>query len=227
MQITKLSRAELEAFAREQYAQQFGRPAPPKVRNAQALVALGEHRPLRWRGHAYRVPPLPFRDGARLLVVSQVLAAEYEEAGGDVWAEVFELAAPSRALARARIMCGDLVQRRRFSRNPFRNATPAEVRDLIAFFLAVPDETPSLRAKGAQTVDLLDGLLEFMRVYPALVNSDGLPVSWQHYQYGLRSLGRCVARESLRFAQAMRMAQTDKESFKGWAAEQASAAGWS
>ena len=160
MQITKLSRAELEAFAREQYAQQFGRPAPPKVRNAQALVALGEHRPLRWRGHAYRVPPLPFRDGARLLVVSQVLAAEYEEAGGDVWAEVFELAAPSRALARARIMCGDLVQRRRFSRNPFRNATPAEVRDLIAFFLAVPDETPSLRAKGAQTVRIEGAQLE-------------------------------------------------------------------
>lgn len=217
MKIAKTSRAELERLAREQYAQQFGQQAPVRVRNAQAMVALGEHRPLRWRSHAYRVPPLPWKDGARLLVISQALATG-------------EGAERERACKLARVVMHGLVQRRRFRQwgkpflNPFRSATVDDLRHLADFLLHVPDENVPPTGK-ATSVDLMAGVLDFAERWPAFVNAEGYPVSWAHFQHGLRSLGRVRARDDLRAAQAARVSQAPKADWQAYSREMQSFAG--
>lgn len=191
--------------------------APIRVRNAQAMVALGEHRPLRWRSHAYRVPPLPWKDGARLLVISQALATG-------------EGAERERACKLARAMMHGLVQVRRFGRwvrpvlNPFRAASIDELRQLADFFLHVPDENtpPSGRATS---VDLMAGVMDFAERWPAFVNAQGFPVSWAHFQHGLRSLARVRARDDLRAAQAARVSQAPKADWLNYSREMQSVSG--
>lgn len=215
MKIERVPRERVLAFAREQYRQHYGEAAPPKVRNAEALVALGEHRALRWRGHAYRVPPLPFRVGAQLLVIAHVLAAhEHSPARKD-------------ALRAARRILASVLepQRRILGRRAIARASIADVRWLIDSLLHVPTDTPST-GPSSGTIDLMDGLLEFARAFPGLLNTEGLPVSWAHYQHGLRYLGRAIARDNLRAAQVHRVAQADKNGWRGWTASMRSAAGW-
>lgn len=229
MKATKAPRAQLEKVARELYDREFGRQAPAKVRNARVLVALGEHRPLRWRSHAYRVPPVPFRDGARLLVCSQVLvqASDGDEAGG-------------RALSVAREVMHGLVRVRGFvrkglrvrrdwvrvpRRNPFRDLSVAEAIGLIDFFLDIPDETP-IHAGTAKLVDLKQGFMEAGRVFPFCFDPrNGLPHSWAHYQYALREVGRVLAREELMHAQAARVSQAKKEDWRNYSRQMQSIAG--
>lgn len=213
MQATKTPRAELEAQAREQYRQHFG-AAPTKVRNAKALVSLGEHRALRWRGHGYTVPPLQFSLGAQMLVVQQTLEANESSV---------------KALRLARRLLHAVVRTRRGRRpmlNPFRRIAPGAAKDLITSLLHVPDESPQTGSDSGQTIDLMDGLLEFVRMFPAWVGADGLPVSWAMYQYGIRHIDRAVARDTLRIASATRVAQSAKTAFQAFASEQRSAAGW-
>jgi hypothetical protein len=216
VQITKIPRAELERYAREQYARQFGQAAPIKVRNAQALVALGEHRALKWRGHAYRVPPLPWKAGARLLVISQALTSEGER---------------ERATRLGRKVMHALVRLRSFGPwakpvlNPFRRASSEEVSDLCDFFLHIPDDNKH-DGGNATSVDLMDGLMEMVRLFPALIGVDGLPVSWSAYQYALRHFGRAQARDDLRAAQAARVSQAPKADWQNYAREMRSACGW-
>lgn len=219
MVAAKVPRAELERAAREQYAQQFGAAAPAKVRNAQALVALGEHRPLRWRSHRYVVPPVPFRDGARLLVSQQVLKQASE---GD--------AAGERALSVARTVLHGLVRRRRLGRtyrplrNPFRDATAAEAVALIDWLLDVPDETPTTSGAPAKTIDLMAGFMEAGREFPFCFDpATGLPHSWAHYQLALRWAGRMHARDELREARAARHGMNaPKDAWKSYSSEMAS-----
>lgn len=205
----------IQQRARDDQAKRFS-AAPPKVRNAQALVALGEFRPRRFRGMGYRVPPLSFSAGARLLVVSQMLLRPSDHEG---------------AVQAARKVMGDLYRRQRFGawrrprRNPFRDATAHEIAAEIDFLLDIPDETPATGDAGG-TIDLMDGLLEFSRLFPAFIGPDGLPVSWAHYQYGLRHIGRVKAREQLEMASATRVAQADKKSFQEWYRELRTVSGW-
>jgi hypothetical protein len=229
VRITKIPRAELEQYAREQYARQFGQQAPIKVRNAQALVALGEHRALKWRGHAYRVPPLSWKAGARLLVISQALATGE---GGE------------RAVRLARAVVHGLVQRRRFvarrdqygrlknivrdwakpRRNPFRAASPVELRQVADYLIDVPDENRPPPGK-ATSVDLMHGVLDVAERWPAFINDEGLPKSWELYQWALRSLGRVRARDELQAAQANRMGPAPKDKWHAYSHELESVAG--
>lgn len=189
--------------------------APAKVRNAQALVALGEPRALRFRGHGYTVPPIHFAAGAKLLVVQQALEASPQDA---------------RALMLARRILHTIVRTKRGRRpwrNPFRRIDAPTAIAVIGDLLHVPDESPSTSGSAAdQTIDLMDGLLEFVRMFPAWVGPDGLPVGWAMYQYGLRHIGRTFARDTLRAASAARVAQADKADFQSFTREQRSAAGW-
>jgi hypothetical protein len=205
------TRAELLARVREAGFS----AAPPKVRNAAAAVALGEHRARRWRGHRYIVPPLPFHPGIVLLGCREIMRDEQ---------------APERArrdaVHRARAVAHGCLRVRRFlrrglaapRRNPFRRMSPDQLCAVIDDLLHVPDETPFLPAKGEQTVDLIDGLMEYLRGgYP--ITPEGLPVSWAHYQYGLRHAARQRARDELRAAQAARMAWVNKDAFDRYVAD--------
>jgi hypothetical protein len=215
--VRAFSRAELEQIAREEYRRHFGDVAPPKVRNATALVALGEHRALRWRGHHYRVSPLSFHAGTALLVCRQVLS--------DATAPASERERAVRAMLR---LARPLLRTRRGHRplrNPLRRLAAERVGELLDFLLYVPDETPVQPARAGGDIDLIDGLMEYLRGgYP--VTPDGLPVSWAHYHYALRHAGRHSARETLRLAQANRVAWVDKDGWKEYSAELRSAGGW-
>lgn len=203
------------AEAHERHAAKSG-AAPPSVRNAEALVALSESRPIRWRGHRYHVPNLSFALGVRLLIVSQALAAAHHR----------HHKAGLRTARRLLRECVRSQRGRKLLLNPFRAISVEDARDLIDELLYVPDEAPRVGGKR-QTVDLLDGLLEFARVFPALVGDDGLPVSWAHYQYGVRHLPRINARELLRTSQALRVGQwADKANWDNYAKQQSEIAGW-
>jgi hypothetical protein len=226
MQIVRVPREQVEQFAREEYARQYGNAAPAKVRNAQALVALGEPRAYRWRGHTYRVPPVPFREGARLNIIAQALH-ECDELPADE-----QMLVRAAAVTSARAILPHIARRTGWRRflpfNPFRRAHIGDVREWIAFALHVPDQSPTISgAAPAPTVDMMDGVMEFARVFPALMSRDGLPVSWAHYVYGMRHIGRTVARETLRAAQAARIGQTpDKEAWASFHSTMRSASGW-
>jgi hypothetical protein len=207
MQIQKLSRAELEGIAREQYQRRYA-AAPPKVRNAEAFGALGEHRALRWRGHAYRVPPLSWLDGKRLFVVLQALRGSVAE---------------RERARRAGIMVLRRLVGARF-RRPFAGATADELRGILEYLLHVADETPASGDAPAD-IDLIDGLYEFCRAYPALVVG-GYPVTWAHYEHGMRHLARAMARDTLRAAEAARVAQATKDGWQEWTRAMRPAAGW-
>lgn len=207
----------LRAQAREDFRRRFSDVVPTKVRNAVALAALGEHRPLRFRGHYYRVPPLPFRAGVRLLVASQVLR------DGQAPPQARE-----RAFRTVRHVAGECVTTRRWRlwplgrawlpprRNPFRTAQPEEVAALLAFLLDVPDDSPINLPDSDEPVDMIDGLMEYLAGgYPT--TPDGLPTSWALYQYALRHRGRFVARELRRASEASRVAfGADEKTWKQW-----------
>lgn len=202
-------------------------PAPPRVRNAEALVALGEPRGLRWKGHYYHVPPLPFGLAMKLLVLAQVLASSHTRA-------------QKAALRTARALLCDCVYMRRNPfrrvtpdnlrhpwRNPFRRINSVEARTLIDDLLQIPDDSPTISGKGGGAADLLDGYLAFIERFPALVGADGMPVSWAHYQYGVRHLPRLAARDLLRSVQSVRIGQwTGEAPYKAFTAEQERLAGW-
>jgi hypothetical protein len=202
MLLTRTPDAEILAAHREFYGARKD-TAPPEVRNAQALAALGEPRALRWRGHTYRVPPVPFTRGWQLYVTAQVLSGEYPERER------------TAALRVGRRVAGTLVERRRFRPNPFRRASADEVAALIEFFLHVPDDTPQYEPAGqrARVVDMLDGFFEFAHLFGNLMR-DGVPASWMHYQLGLRYLRRIHARDEIRMAQAGRLAQADMPAWR-------------
>lgn len=51
---------------------------------------------------------------------------------------------------------------------------------------------------------------------PAWCGRDGFPLSWRHYCYGLRYLGRSHIREQLARAGAARMAAAETDDYKAW-----------
>lgn len=204
----------LEEFARAEYRKHF-HVAPPKVYNAQALVSLGERRPLRWKRHGYSIPAISFHDGMSLMVCQQVLA---EDADNQL------------ALATARRFLHTVMEKpahvRLLRLRPFRRISASEVIELIDQVLFVPDDAPMPASGNLRVIDMLDGFLEFVAHYPAFINDQGMPKSWALYQYGLRRLGRFAALEMLRNAQTFRVAQaTDPAVWKEFDREMKSAGG--
>lgn len=62
--------------------------------------------------------------------------------------------------------------------------------------------------------DVLDELQVFVAYRSAWVGKDGFPLSWQHYQYGLRHIAREQMRQGLLLAQAIRMGGTVPEDWE-------------
>lgn len=56
----------------------------------------------------------------------------------------------------------------------------------------------------------------FVTYRPAWVGKDGMPLSWQHYIYGLRHIAREQMRQQLWWAQATRMSRVLKDDWESW-----------
>jgi hypothetical protein len=210
------SRGTLEAFARQEYARRFA-VAPPKVRNAAAVLGLGEHRAMRWREHRYIVPPLPWHTGILLFGCAQILADPKATREGRTRAARMIAATAHRLVKRGKLG--------RPWRNPFRRIPAPAALELADRLLYVPEDVPQPPTAPAASVDLMDGLMEYLRGgYPT--NASGLPLSWAHYQYGLRHAGRSAARENLRLAHAARMAWVNLDDWRKFTGELRNAGGW-
>ncbi len=69
-------------------------------------------------------------------------------------------------------------------------------------------------------------LCDFAAKLPALMK-DGVPLSWRHYVYGCAYLGRERAREALRTAGAVGIAQSiDPAERRNWFERQRLTGGW-
>jgi hypothetical protein len=94
----------------------------------------------------------------------------------------------------------------------------------------VPDDLPRpapLPGGPQLPVDFVDLELQFAASFPGLLDGRGKPLSWRHFIYGLDTLGRLTARESIRLAGAFGIAQTpDPKAAAEWYREQKQAAGW-
>ena len=79
----------------------------------------------------------------------------------------------------------------------------------------MPDERPrpavAVGLPRRASLDLIDGLCEFARAYPAWIDRDGRPLSWPLYQYGMAHLHRAALRHQLQHAQAVRFAGVVQE----------------
>ena len=135
--VKRFTRAELEEIAREQYHARFGGGAArPEIRNRQAVLMLAEPERLYYRGRAYEVRPVPYTAGIRLLEMQERFRA---------FAEAPPTAESVREYAR---LCREAVRLFRrlvrpyglrrliwpLCRNPFRDATEAEIGGLVGFF---------------------------------------------------------------------------------------------
>lgn len=58
--------------------------------------------------------------------------------------------------------------------------------------------------------------MEFCERMPALVGSDGYPLSWRHYVYGMAYLGRARARTLLDMGDAARAGGSTNDSYDRW-----------
>jgi hypothetical protein len=145
-----LDAEELERLAREQYARAFPkRPASvTRARNVRAtLLIVGDGKvEFAFHGRMYEVLPVSFEDGCRLQDVQATLGelAETGSTGGaNGGPETIErslhafrfIAGLARRYVRPRGKWRRLLWTVRLTRNPFRRATPAEVGELLGFFL--------------------------------------------------------------------------------------------
>lgn len=84
----------------------------------------------------------------------------------------------------------------------------------------MPDDlAKSGESGGAQLIDLLDGLCEFVERLPAWVGEDGYPRSWRHYVYGMSYLARSRIRTLLDMAEATRAAGAVEDDWKQWVSD--------
>lgn len=63
---------------------------------------------------------------------------------------------------------------------------------------------------------MLDQVAEFAQRLPAWVGSDGFPLSYRHFIYGMKWIARNYARESIRIVEATSAAQYDKSAYADW-----------
>lgn len=74
---------------------------------------------------------------------------------------------------------------------------------------------------------MLDAYLEFAEAFPGLLRTDGYPISWRHFVYGLQYIQRERAREALRTANVHAIAaKADEEHWESWTKIQSINAGW-
>lgn len=132
-------RAAIDAYAHEEYRKKF-REQPVEVANFGPLLELRDDTLLIFRQRVYRSPPTPHHESIRLYELSTRIVALARLPKAKVSPthirEVSRLqGAASRLFWR---LCRPIDKRRflpnRLQPNPFRNASPKEVDDLLGFF---------------------------------------------------------------------------------------------
>jgi hypothetical protein len=233
MAIQKPDPEKVEAFQRALRADEEAarRHWPNPNKNVHHTIRLleGEAELLRYRGKTYRVPLLSGRDGLHMLD----LAAQMDKAGRAGNVEDFDtLAALLRELfGKAARPLGWRGRVWDWLPNPFRNATTAEVRYLLRFFQAVPDEMPRrilIDPQGGPPppVDFLELIYTFANRYTFLLDEKGFPRYWRSFMLGIHLLNREDAREALRMAQAMGVGDLEPREKQEWYRRMEAAAGW-
>lgn len=218
---------EIDRIAREAYARRFKDVPEPVVLNVEPLLALDAPRDFSWGGVGYRAPPVSYRTGVRLLVCANHLRElRQKKAGPGKVRPAIRTAAWTIRLA----VCPSGLRSRVLDRIlpcPFASTVdPIDIEALCRWLIAAPDQSAFIPATEKTTVDVIDALASFAREFPAWVNADGWPISYRHYLYGTRHLGRLGARTDLKHATAVRMANTQRDDWKAYAEELRAAAGW-
>lgn len=223
MTVARLRTTEIAAAVRKERLRLVKDAPEPVVINLDAVLTIGQSREVQWGAIKLHAPPLSFVLGARLYVSANALRDLREKkappqsikAAQHVVAALLRQAVkPARSIDRLR--CWWCV---------FLKDTPEELESLIHWLLHVPDEAGYVPPKQKVTIDFMDNVMTFAKAFPSCMK-DGWPLSWAHYQYGMRHLGRAWAREELRTASATRMAQTEVKDFKPYVIETRAAAGW-
>lgn len=133
-------RAEIDAYAHEQYRKKYREQPESEVRNFGPLLELRDDVLLEFRGRVYRSPPTPYPESIRLYEFStrlhvlgrigagKITRAHLEEVGRIQAAAVDLFWHLCRPIDRRRFLPNTLLP------NPFRAASPKEVDDLLGFF---------------------------------------------------------------------------------------------
>lgn len=120
-------------------------PLPPaattEVRNTQAVLDLGNLKAFLFRGQPFGVPPIGWKDGQRLVLLqasfNQYLSKQLDEsAARGYFAAVAQVAPLLWQLTRPVGKIRRLMKRLGLHRNPFQEATEAELGQLLSFFQA-------------------------------------------------------------------------------------------
>lgn len=218
---------ELEELARERYRKKYADVPEPVPVNVEAVLAFTQPREFAWGGVGYRAPPVPFREGVRLLVAANALR---ELLGGQCppspRAQRIAVGLAARLLRRVVYPINPLLRLLwPFARRAFTDSTPAKLEQAIRWLLFVHDDTPVAPATERVRLDFMDALGTMVEGVPAWVGPDGLPLSWHHYVYASRYLSRARAREKMGTAVASRVAQFERKDFVRWLDEMHQAAG--
>ena len=155
MRATRKSEAEIraawDAYNREQGIAEEGTTPPPAQRNVREVLDLGTTLYVSFRGRAYGVPPLPWREGQRLVaaygealrlpaLISPAERETYTRVMGEITDTLWRNTRPVGWFWRA-------LKRLGLLRNPFAAASDAELGELLDFFLASRTKhTGSVRA---------------------------------------------------------------------------------
>lgn len=129
--LRRLTEAQLEHAQAELRGEQ--RPDAPEIANAATVLGLGEAGVLFFRGRAFRVPPVGYREGVRLQQLADRLAALALAAAPDD-EQVEAIDEMIAAFARLAHPVGWRGWLRALLPNPFRHASEVEVGQLLAFF---------------------------------------------------------------------------------------------
>ncbi len=206
----------------EEARKHLARIPEPTVVNADALATMLSHRGFQLGRVGYRVPPVRYRHGVRLLIAANTLRdLRKGDAQGAQVAEATDRAIEwLRPVLRPRFVFG------RLRLEPLRALSMEELEGLIRWVLHVPDGAPALAPTGPITVDWCDEWAGVVRAFPALVGRDGLPRYWGQFIYAARHLGRARNREDVRLVTSLRVAQYEAKDFRAWLVQARAAAGW-
>jgi hypothetical protein len=221
--IARLRTEHIMAEIRRERVRLVKQAPDPVVINIDAVLTVGQSREFQWGAIKLHAPPLSFNLGARLLVASEAIK------------ELQKKNAPPQAIKAAQSLAVALLRQ---AVKPSRRIdtlrcwycvlaedSPEETVSLIDWLLYVPDDAEYPPITKKIMVDFMDAVAAFVKAFPAWTK-DGWPISWAHYTYGHRHMGRAAARDELRQAIASRAGQADMKGWREYARDQQEAAGW-
>lgn len=221
--IARLRTEDILAEIRRENVRVLKATPEPSVININAVLVLGQERKVQWGAITLHAPPLPFLLGAKLLVAANALRDLRDKKAPESSMKAAQSVAA--ALLRQALKPTKKLDRLRCWSCVFTKDSDEDVEGLIRWLIDVPDEASYTPPKKKVTIDFMDNVAQFAAAFPAWMQ-DGWPLSWAHYQYGSRHLGRAWVREEMRQAAASRAGQAEKKDFQEYVAEQKYAAGW-